>query len=151
MKTLHRFSFLLLIAVLLTSSSCIGNLFGGDDDDDVPESERVNDRLQGEWEVTSWRLNGQEVIRRGVSEFIMDFEKDEFDDGEVEWDIDFTDPSTQDQRIDLSYLISEDGEEITIDGDTYEIDFDGNDEFELDGNVQTNNGSQRWQMELERD
>ena len=100
--------------------------------------------------MTSWRVDGQEFIPAGVRSWRMDFDKDEFDTGEVEWDLDFVDDNLQDIRQDLPYQISEDGEEISISGDAFDIDVDG-DEFELDGDITGNNGTQRWQIEAERD
>ena len=146
---MHRFSYVFLLVFPLLFSSCIGRLFG-DDDDDIPRAEEVNNQLQGEWEVTSWEVNGIELIPDGVRSWPLDFDREEFDTGEVEWDVDFVRNDFQDIREDLSYQISADGDELTMGNNTFELDLDG-DDMELEGDVRDGNDLQEWRIEAERD
>ena len=137
MKSLHRLSFLLLISVLLTSSSCIGKLFGKDDDDvEIDLAQVLNDRLQGDWEVESYRVDRVELIPQGFETFFMEFSQDEPNDGTTDWDIESNVPDIiATGTYTLNYRINDGGEEIVIDGETYDITVDGN-SLRLDATIE---------------
>ena len=135
MKTLHRFSYLLLIAVLLTSSSCIGSLFGGDDDEDGPTADVVtNLALDGDWEGQSFNItNLGESIGEVFGAIELEFDAD--DDNTGEFSIFYfvlESGTTQAAIVERSgdYIITGDGAAIAFDYDrgsseTYVLNIDG--------------------------
>ena len=137
MKTLHRFSLLLCLFATLSFAAC-------GDDDDVDPNEETNNRLEGEWEVDSWTVDGVEVMGSLVTSFDMEYEKQGPTDGEVEWTIIGGNGATS--RVDGDYDIENSGTEIDIDGDDFDIEIDG-DDLELSGTV----NAERWVIEAERD
>ena len=113
-------------------------------DDDLDPREETNDRLVGDWDVTSLTQDGVELIGAGITSFEMEFEKEDPFEGETEWTIICSDGSTQ--RLGGDYEIEDEGRGIEIEGDDYDVSVDG-DELEISGAV---NGV-RWDIEADRD
>lgn len=136
-----------LVAYLLIATLAVG--FTACDDDDLDPREATNDRLVGDWDVTSFTIDGEEVLIGGAT-FEMEYEKDNDDpfEGEFEWDIVEQGASL---RIDGEYEVDDAGDELSLSGDdiddiTFDMDLDG-DDLELSGTVD----GERWDIEAERD
>ena len=135
-------SFLLLLLGVsaLSTTAC--------SDDDLDPREETNNRLQGDWTVESYRVDGEELLLQG-SAFDMEFEKEDPFSGEFEWNIS---EITASLRIRGDYEIESGGDEIELEGDqalqnvNFDIEIDG-DELELEGTV----NNQRWEIQAERD
>jgi len=103
--------------------------------------------LEGEWEVTSWRSGGLELIDPlYVASFTMDFgDYDSADqEGDVDWTVRFSDGSST--SLSGTYEVDQEDSELTVtfdgDSETFEIDLDG-DDLELSNGTET--------IEAERD
>lgn len=121
----------------------MGSLFIASCDEDEDPNEVTNNRLQGDWEVQSWTVDGVEQIVTGSS-FDMEFEKGDPTNGEFEWDLGT-------ENFDGEYEIESNGNEIEFEFDAggqfdMDIDIDG-DDLELDGRI----NNERWIIEAERD
>ena len=132
-------SFKLLLLLILGSLS-----FATGCDEDEDPNVTTNNRLQGDWEVSSFTVDGVEQIITG-SVFDMEFEREDPDNGEFEWNFG---PSGIFRG---EYEIESNGEEIEFEFDAggrfdMEVDIDG-DDLELDGTVD----NERWVIEAEKD
>lgn len=114
------------------------------DDDDLDPREEANNRLEGDWDVTSWTLDGSEAIGFTVTSFEMEYDKEDAFDGEAEWTILAADGRTT--RVSGDYEIEDEGRGIEVDGDDFDLEIDG-DRLEISGAV---NGV-RWDIEADRD
>ena len=137
MKNFHK-----LLPLLALAGAC--TLGTACDDDDVDPNEDVNNKIQGDWEVESYTIDGVEQIQFTISRWDMEFTKQGPADGETEWDIVGGNGATSGGEFD--YDIENAGTEIDIDGLEFDVDVDG-DDLELSGNI---NG-ERWVIEAERD
>lgn len=134
---ISRLLFLLLLSSTFFVTSC-------GDDDDLDPNEALNNRLEGEWDVTSWTIDGVETIPALINSFTMEFDKEDPNGGETDWTIIDRDGDTQRFRGD--YEIENAGTEIDIDGDELDIEIDG-DELELEGTFDGDN----WRIRADRD
>ena len=133
---MHKLFALLFIAMgILATTGC---------QEDEDPNEATNNRLDGDWEVESWTLDGTEVMNSLVVSFEMEFDKQGPTDGETEWTVIRNNGTTD--RTEGDYQVENDGTEIDFDGTDFDIRIDG-DELELEGIV---NGV-RWEIEAERD
>lgn len=135
----------LLLLLLLGSATLVSSC---GEDDDISANEDVNNRLEGDWEVTSFSIDGSETIPAGVQSFDMEFEKEGPEEGELDWDIVYRPGSGFDPvRIRGDYEISNEGREMELDGGIeFDITLNG-DDLELAGTVD----GRRWEIEAERD
>ena len=104
----------------------------------------TNNRLEGDWEVTSFTMDGVEQILTG-STFDREFEKEDPDNGEFEWNF------GAEGVLRGDYEVESNGEELELDFEgggriNMDIEIDG-DDLELDGLV----NNERWVIEAERD
>ncbi|MEL6276067.1 MAG: hypothetical protein AAFU03_13285 [Bacteroidota bacterium] len=139
MRSLNQlgiFLFLVAALTLLTFSSC--------NNEDTDPNESINNQLEGDWEVESFTIDGEERMNFTHNSFDMEFSKEGPASGEAQWNIIFTDGSTFNSEFD--YEIENEGQEIDFDGDDFDIEIDG-DDLELSGNV----SGARWIIEAERD
>ena len=134
------FNFLLLATfVVFFASGC---------KEDIAPSEELNNRLAGDWQVESYIINGEDLMRSEFISFEMEFNKEGAETGETEWiAVDIDGEAFQEE---FDYLIKNDGQEIEFnsDGDEIELDIEINgDELEIDGFVD----GDRIIIEAERD
>ena len=100
--------------------------------------ERIAARsLEGDWDVTSYTVDGQELMGADISRFTMEFEEYDGDEGDFDIDINFADGRSS--IFSGDYELNSDGDEIDFDYDaggeeTYDLTIDDND-LELNGNI----------------
>lgn len=126
-----------LLAVLAVGQAC---------SKDEDPREATNNRLNGDWEVTSLTINGTEVVPTTISSFEMEFNKEDAYDGNTEWTL-ISANSGQTQKIKGDYEVQSEGREIDFDGDDLDVEFRDGDRLELDGVI---NG-QGWKIKAKRD
>lgn len=124
---LAAFALLLLVASGFTSCK-------KDKDDD---KDNLRGAVVGEWEVTSFTIDGVEVMGTIILASKMEFEAYSGSNGDFEWSINYGDGSSETQSGD--YEVDEEDQEIELqsgDGETIklEAEVDG-DELELSGNL----------------
>ena len=127
--------FLALAGVLTLGTAC---------EEDLDPNEETNDAIQGDWEVDSWVVGGQQLMGNGVERWDMEFAKQGPFDGETEWDIVGGGDATSGE---FDYEIENNGTEIEIGALEFDIEVDG-DNLELVGN---NIDGQQWVIEAKRD
>lgn len=99
----------------------------------------TNNLLQGEWEVQSWIVNGQQLLGNSYSRMDIEFKSICENAGYIELRGISTGGSLYSEEN--YYVIAEDGKELEL-GESenlFDIDFDGNDEVEMtryNGSVQ---------------
>lgn len=117
----------LLLLVLSGFTSC--------KKDDDKDNDNLRAAIVGEWEVTSFTLDGVEVMGTVVLASKMEFEAYSGSNGDFEWSINYGDGSSELQSGD--YEVDEEDKEVELqsnDGEIFklEADVDG-DELELSG------------------
>ena len=135
MTTLTRCVFFALISATLFVSAC---------KDDVDPNVDINNRLEGDWEVESFRVDGVEFVPASINSFDMEFDKQGPMDGEFQWDLTSTNGNSQ--RFEGDYEIENSGTEIDLEGDEMDIEIDG-DELRLEGTID----GEAWEIRAERD
>lgn len=125
--------FLLVVSVLFIQCS-----------KDIDPNEDINNKLNGEWDVESFRLDGEEQIQYTINVFRMDFTKETATSGETEWTL--FDVLGDITILGGDYEIIENGQRIEFEGDELNIDIDG-DFLIIDGNVD----GLYWEIAAERD
>ena len=123
MKTYHKLLPLLALAGVCTLGTAC-------DDDDVDPNEDIKNRLQGDWEVESYTLDGVEIIGAGVARYDIEFEKTDPFEGDFDQEIILSNGGTAPGRGE--YEVRDNGSELRFeyDGggrDDYNIDLDGDD------------------------
>ncbi len=131
-----RLSLCALIATPLLLSGC--------KKDELSQNEQTNDRLVGEWRVTSFTKDGEELVGAGISAFDMEYKKEGETIGEGEWDVVYADGSTL--RPSEDYAIKDDGKTFDFDDTEYEIEVTDS-RLELGGN----DGGFRYEIRAKRD
>ncbi|MEO0731510.1 MAG: hypothetical protein AAFZ52_01645 [Bacteroidota bacterium] len=129
------FLYLLLVGGVFIFSAC---------QEDEDPNEATNNRLQGDWDVDSYTIDGSEQMNFSLNSFTMEYTKQGPNDGEFDWLLINSFGNTT--RIDGDYEIENSGMEIDFDGDEFDIEIDG-DDLEIEGNV----GGERWEIKAERD
>ncbi len=137
-SSLQAFPKLLILAALLA--------FGQACDKDADPREEANNRLNGDWEVTSLTINGVEVIPTTYASFDMEYKKEDPFSGTAEWTL-ITASSGQTEKAKGDYEVQADGREIDFEGDDLDLEFRDDDRIELDGVV---NG-RGWKIKAKRD
>ena len=135
MKLSLRNPLLLLTLGALAFTAC---------DEDLDPREEANNRLVGDWDVTSLTIDGVEQMQVFITSFEMEYEKTDPFEGEGEWTLIGANGNVA--RSDGDYEIEDGGDGIEFDGIDFDLDLDGDDvEFEgiLDG--------ERWIIQAERD
>lgn len=120
----------LLLLVLPGFTSC-------DKDDDKDNTPNLRVAIVGDWEITSFTLDGVEVIGTVISASKMEFEAYSGSNGDFEWNITYGDGSSDNQSGD--YEVDEEDKEVefqSADGEILklQVDVDG-DRLELSGNL----------------
>lgn len=129
-----------LLFIALLGSSC---------EKDVDPNEAINSSLDGDWRVRSWTANGFQQMNTNASQFLMEFKKDGPQDGELTWNIVFTDGSTL--SINEDYEVSKSGTELEFLNSDFDIDLD-RDDLDLEGTLFFTNGTAEvWVIKAERD
>lgn len=132
MKTiLSKFNLTALALLLVTLSgftSC-------KKDDDKKDNSNLRAGIVGDWEVTSFTIDGVEVMGTVILASKMEFEGYSGSNGDFEWSINYGDGSSENQSGD--YEVDEEDQEIELqsnDGDVLklEAEVDG-DDLELSG------------------
>lgn len=113
-------------------------------EDDLDPREEANNRLQGDWDVTSFTRDGVEFIGAGISVYEIEFEKSDAFEGEAEENIIYS--SGESERFDLDYEIEDDGNAIEYGDNDLDLEVDG-DDLTMSGNVD----GFRFEIEAERD
>ncbi len=137
MKTLSPFFTLVLIGILAFGQAC---------EKDVDPREETNNKLNGDWDVTSLTIDGSETIPAAISSFEMEFDKENAFDGSAEWTL-IAARTGQTSKVKGDYDIQDSGTELNFDGDDLEIDFRNDDRLELEGVI----NNQRWVIKADRD
>ena len=127
---------LLLVGLFFSANSC-------QKEEDNP-NESINNQIEGDWDVTSFTLDGVEQMKFSITSFQMDFKKEYAEGGETDWLLIGTNGNTT--ELEGDYEIQNSGTEIDVDGDDLNLDLDG-DELKLSGNID----GQRWEIEADRD
>ena len=131
MKTVLSKINLAAIALLLLASGFTSCKKDKDDENNLREA------VVGDWEVTSFTIDGVEVMGTVILASKMEFEAYSGSNGDFEWSINYGDGSSETQSGD--YEVDQEDQEIELqsgDGETIklEADIDG-DELELSGNL----------------
>ena len=135
MHILTQYAFLFLLAATLLVSGC---------KDDVDPNVDVNNRLEGDWDVESFTVDGTEYMGSVVTSFEMEYEKQSDTEGEAQWTVIYSNGATE--RTEGDYEIQNSGQEIDFDNTDLEIEIDG-DELTLEGILD----GFRVEIEAERD
>lgn len=115
--------------------------------------EKLYNQLEGDWNVTSWKIDGTEGFDEGVEEFIIEFDDYDADaeEGDFSWKISYDDGSSE--SLSGTYEVDEEDKVVTFNFDNplaasydFDLDLDG-DELSLEGNI---DGSD-FVIEAERD
>ena len=123
--------------LLLSTSSCVLGIFGGDDDDEmiVDFNAEANDELQGEWDVSSWRVDTVELIPEGIESWLIGFERSNPAAGDLTWTIDSNREDLLESGVFTgTYSVSDNGETLTMGGQSYDMDL-RTESFRLDAEV----------------
>lgn len=96
---------------------------GCEKDEDSNPNEVVNSQLQGEWEVTSYTKDGEEWMDYTISSFDMNFKSEAATMGELEWDVKYTDGTSE--IIEFDYTIKDNGLTIELDEDEFDLEITG--------------------------
>lgn len=134
MKTiLSKFNlsaFALLLFVLPGLTSC-------KKDDDKNDNSNLRAAIVGDWEVTSFTIDGVEVMGTVILSSKMEFETYSGSNGDFEWSIHYGDGSSENQSGD--YEVDQEDKEVELqsnDGEILKLDVDiDGDELELSGNL----------------
>ncbi len=101
------------------------------------KKDKLEKELVGDWEVKSFTIDGVEAKGVAIRASQMEFEKTQDDKGDFEWNINYTDGSSDVENGE--YEINTDKKEIVLedsDGDRIKFDFDlEDDELEMSGNI----------------
>jgi hypothetical protein len=107
------------------------------DDNDKNGNSNLREAIVGEWEITSFTLDGVEVMGTIILASKMEFEAYSGSNGDFEWRINYGDGSSETQSGD--YEVDEEDKEVELqsnDGETFKLDLDiDGDELELSGNL----------------
>lgn len=128
-KFILFFSLILTISMLITSC--------GDDTMtpivEVDKNEQANDQLDGEWKVTSLRIDGSENIDWLYQKVTLEFDADkDAATGDFSWELVDFDGITE--IISGDYEIKNDGEELELDGNDLALDV-SNSDLDVEGNI----------------
>ena len=119
----------LLLLVLSGFTSC------KKDDDKDNNSSNLRTAIVGEWEVTSFTLDGVEVMGTIILASKMEFEAYSGANGDFEWSINYGDGSSENQSGD--YEVDEEDKKVELqsnDGENFKLDIDiDGDDLELSG------------------
>lgn len=106
-------------------------------DDDKDNNSDLRTAIVGDWEITSFTLDGVEVMGTVVLASKMEFETYSGSNGDFEWSINYGDGSSELQSGD--YEVDEEDKEVELqsnDGEILKLDVDiDGDELELSGNL----------------
>lgn len=132
MKTVLSKINLAAIALLLLLASGFSSCKKDKDDEN-----NLREAVVGDWEVTSFTIDGVEVMGTVILASKMEFEAYSGSNGDFEWSINYGDGSSETQSGD--YEVDQEDQEIELqsgDGEIIklEADIDG-DELELSGNL----------------
>ena len=141
---IHKYILLIFLAISVSmmSISC------GDDTPDTPmeevdENEKANDKVDGDWRVTSLRIDGVETIGWLFQKVTMEFDADkDAATGDTEWE--FLDFDGITDIASGSYEIKNDGEELELDGDEFELHVTSSN-LDLEGNID----GEYWEIQSE--
>lgn len=148
-----KFTKLLFLCLLGTGTLFVSSC----GDDDLDPNEETNNRLDGDWEVTSFVGQGavtSELLGNGINSVDLRFEKQDAFDGEYRFDFVFDNGVADVIRGD--YEIENSGREIVLmpaDNSTdeeYDIEING-DDLEMDGLFDFDGSATRVIIEAERD
>lgn len=118
----------LLLLVLPGFTSC-------DKDDDKENNSNLRVAIVGEWEITSFTIDGVEVMGTIILASKMEFETYSGSNGDFEWGINYGDGSSETQFGD--YEVDEEDKEVELqsnDGENFKLDIDiDGDDLELSG------------------
>lgn len=136
MKTVLSKINLTALALLLLVSPSFTSCKKDKDSDDTPKSE-LRAAIVGEWEVTSFTLDGVEFMNTIIIASKMEFETYSGSNGDFEWSINYSDGSSETQIGD--YEVDEEDQEVELqsnDGEIFKLkaEVDGG-ELELSGNL----------------
>lgn len=114
MKNLHNQLFLssLLSIFLFVQTACHSTL--------EPELVSYNTELRGDWQVTSFQVNGEEQIDYSMSQFNIIFAPEEASSGMSKWD--WKDSAGMHIAEENFYTLSADGSTILLAGEEYHLD-----------------------------
>lgn len=144
MLKLNSFSVITtLLLLIVTISAC-------DSDQQTDPKEEINNQLDGEWNVSTFKIHGDEQIGDEFSEIRFDFNKTGPIQGRSEW---VFEEGISPRRIwTYTYEIQSDGTqiELTFDEDGFIFDFEvdiNSDELEMIMIL----GGQAWEVKATRD
>ena len=116
---------------------------------DKNDEPALRDQIVGEWEITSFTVDGLELMDFALNSSVLEFGTADGSKGDYQWSFNYIDGTST--NTDGDYEVDEDSEEVIFDGKTqsemrYDLDLDG-DELEMSGIV---DGS-RYELKLQRD
>lgn len=135
MKNFKKFQVLFFLSVSVLFIQCTI---------DIDPNEDVNNRLNGDWDVESFRYDGQEQISYTINTFTMEFTKETATTGETQWTL--FDVLGDVTSFAGDYEIIEEGQRIEFEGDELNIDIEG-DFLTIEGNVD----GIYWEIAAEKD
>ncbi len=102
---------------------------------DKDDDKKVDNPLAGEWEITSYLIEGEEQMQFTVNSFVMEYDEYSGKNGDFTWEINYWDLSSE--RINGDYDIDAEDEEVefTVNGEknTFDFEMDGDDDMEITG------------------
>jgi hypothetical protein len=108
-----------------------------DDDDKNNNSSNLRQAIVGEWEVTSFTIDGVEVIGTVILASKMEFEAYSGSNGDFEWSLNYGDGSSETQFG--GYEVDQEDKEVELksaDGEVLKLKVDiESDDLELSGNL----------------
>ena len=131
----NPFMLFMLFAVLGLFTAC------------TEEEPTLSERLDGEWDVESFTVDGVEFMQTTVTSFELEFDDEGEDQGDTKWTIIFFDGSTQ--VIEGEFEINDGGKELRLSDNTGYNDFDmemSGEDLELTGII----AGERWEIEAEK-
>ncbi|MEO0469850.1 MAG: hypothetical protein AAF206_09540 [Bacteroidota bacterium] len=117
------------------------------------EQQQIINRLEGDWEVTSFTEDGVETINADFNSVTIEFEEYDGEEGDFNWVFIGTNGATV--TLTGEYTVNGDGSEVdmafqsgSLSGSTFEFDLEvDKEELELQGNVNGFN----WIIQADRD
>lgn len=122
MKIRNLFAALLISSITITSFGCT---------DRESAEEKQNNKLNGTWEVLSYRLSGLEQMNIVVESFELHFAKNGEETGHAT--LTLTYPNTQVIEEHGDYVVEEDGNKLLLRGTRFNIQITGDDQLYIEG------------------